>query len=60
MFSVTGMKNSQLSEKAPTPVKKIGIYDVFGESGSAKELIAKYKLDATGIYEQVKASLCDE
>ena len=25
-----------LSEKAPTPVKKIGIYDVFGESGPAK------------------------
>ncbi len=46
-----------LSEKAPTPVKKIGIYDVFGESGPAKELIAKYKLDAAGICEQIKEVL---
>ena len=46
-----------LSEKAPTPVKKIGIYDVFGESGPAKELIAKYKLDAAGICEQIKETL---
>ncbi len=46
-----------LSEKAPTPVKKIGIYDVFGESGPAKELIAKYKLDAAGICKQIKDEL---
>ena len=46
-----------LSEKAPTPVKKIGVYDVFGESGPAKELIAKYKLDAAGICEQIKEVL---
>jgi len=42
-----------LSEKAPTPVKKIGIYDVFGESGPAKELIRKYRLDAEGITKQI-------
>lgn len=46
-----------LSEKMPTPVKKIGVYDEFGESGPAVELLAKYKLDSAGIYEQIKAWL---
>ena len=46
-----------LSEKHPTPVKKIGMYDVFGESGSASALIHKYQLDAEGIYNQIKAFL---
>lgn len=44
-----------LSEKAPTRVMKIGIYDVFGESGPAVELIRKYGLDAESIYKKVKA-----
>ena len=44
-----------LSEKLPTPVKKIGMYDVFGESGSAAALVAKYGLDAEGVYNSVKA-----
>ena len=44
-----------LSEKAPTPVKKIGIQDVFGESGPAVALLEKYQLDAEGIYKQIKA-----
>ncbi len=43
-----------LSEKAPTPVCKIGINDVFGESGPAVELVKKYGLDADGIYAKVK------
>ncbi len=43
-----------LSEKLPTPVKKIGVYDVYGESGPAVQLLAKYKLDGPGVYEQVK------
>ena len=42
-----------LSECAPTPVKKIGMYDVFGESGSAVKLLEKYKLDGKGVYEQI-------
>jgi transketolase len=46
-----------LSAQAPTPVLKIGIQDVFGESGAAAALIKKYKLDGDGIYEQVKAWL---
>ncbi len=44
-------------ENAPAPVYKIGIRDRFCESGPAVELIHKYKLDAEGIYEQVKANL---
>ena len=43
-----------LSEKAPTPVLRIGINDVFGESGTAAELVAKYGLDGEGIYAKVK------
>ena len=46
-----------LSAKAPVPVLRIGINDVFGESGSAAALIKKYKLDGEGVYEQIKAWL---
>lgn len=44
-----------LSEQAPTKVMKIGINDVFGESGPAAGLIKKYGLDAESIYKKVKA-----
>jgi len=44
-----------LAEKAPTKVCKIGMYDKFGESGSAGQLVAKYGLDGDGIYAKVKA-----
>ena len=43
-----------LAEKCPVPAKKIGVQDVFGESGPAAALLAKYKLDGEGVYEQVK------
>ena len=43
-----------LSEKAPVPVKRIGVNDVFGESGPATALLEKYGLDAEGIYKQIK------
>ena len=44
-----------LSAKYPVPVKKLGMQDVFGESGSASQLVEKYKLDGKGVYEDVKA-----
>ncbi len=44
-----------LSQNAPTPVLKIGVNDVYGESGPALKLIAKYGLDAEGIYTKVKS-----
>jgi transketolase len=43
-----------LSAKAPTPVLKIGMQDVFGESGPAVKLLEKYGLNAEGIYNQIK------
>ena len=43
-----------LCEKQPTSVLKIGVKDVFGESGSAVKLLEKYKLDGQGVYEQIK------
>ncbi len=43
-----------LSAKYPSPVKKVGIQDVFGESGPAAELVKKYGLDAEGVYKAVK------
>lgn len=46
-----------LCESYPVPVKKIGIQDVFGESGPAKELVVKYGLDAQGIYKSIKEFL---
>ncbi|MBP3900250.1 MAG: transketolase family protein [Blautia sp.] len=46
-----------LSENCPVPVKRIGIRDVFGESGSAGALLKKYKLDGEGIYSQIKEFL---
>lgn len=46
-----------LSEKAPTRVLKIGINDVFGESGSAQILVEKYGLDGKGVYSKIKEFL---
>lgn len=46
-----------LSEKAPTKVCKIGVYDRFGESGSAAALVEKFGLDAQGVYAKTKEFL---
>jgi transketolase len=46
-----------LSENYPTKVTRIGMNDVFGESGPAKELLHKYKLDADGIYERIVSEM---
>ena len=46
-----------LSEKAPTPVLRIGVNDEFGQSGPGGELIKLYGLDAEGIYKKVKTFL---
>ena len=50
-----GAVSECLSEKCPTRMLRIGMNDVFGESGSAGALVKKYGLDADGIYEKVKA-----
>ncbi|MBP3718943.1 MAG: transketolase family protein [Eubacterium sp.] len=46
-----------LAEESPSPLYRIGVRDTFGESGPAVELLHKYKLDAEGIYEQIKANI---
>lgn len=46
-----------ICENYPTSVQKIGINDVYGESGTAAELIKKYGLDSEGIYKQIKSRL---
>lgn len=46
-----------LAELAPTPVKKIGVQDTFGQSGTADQLMAFYGLDAEGVYKTTKEFL---
>ncbi len=38
-----------LAEKLPTPVKRLGLHDVFGHSGTAGELLHEFGLDGAGI-----------
>ncbi len=45
---------SLLSEKLPTPVRRIGVQDSFGESGPAAQLLEKYGLTASHIVEVAK------
>ena len=46
-----------LAEQCPVPVKKVGVEDVFGESGPAVDLLAKYGLDAAGVERAVRELL---
>ena len=43
-----------LSEKLPTPVRRIGVQDVFGRSGPAKEVLERYGLSAANIVKVAK------
>ena len=45
------------ADKCPKKICRIGIQDTYAESGDANKLMAKYKLDGEGVYEQVKAAL---
>jgi transketolase len=42
-----------LSQKLPLPIEMIGMKDSFGESGTPKELMAKYEMDANAIVKAV-------
>lgn len=46
-----------LSERHPVPIKRLGVQDQFGQSGSPEELIAHYRLDSSNIEEAVKLFL---
>lgn len=48
-----------LCEQAPTPLVKIGVQDVFGESGPGAELLHVYGLDAAHIAETVRAAFSE-
>lgn len=43
-----------LSEKCPTPVKRIGVNDEFGHSGPAKDLLKQFGLSAENIVKTAK------
>ena len=46
-----------LSEKHPVPVKRFGIQDQFGQSGTPEELLAHYGLDAAHIRDAVRGMI---
>ncbi len=46
-----------LAELAPTPVKRIGVPDVFGTSGTANQLMEYFGLDGQGVYKTTKEFL---
>ena len=46
-----------LAEQCPVPVKKVGVQDVYGESGPAVDLLKKYGLDADGVERAVRELL---
>ena len=46
-----------VSEECPVIVKKVGVKDVFGESGTPAELLEKYGLTAKHIVESVREAL---
>lgn len=46
-----------LSEVHPTKVKKLGLYDKFGQSGKANELLEKYELTAAKLVAMIKENM---
>ena len=46
-----------LSEKLPTPIKRVGVQDVFGQSGPAAEVLKYYGLCAENIVNVAKSML---
>ncbi|MCD7787387.1 MAG: transketolase family protein [Firmicutes bacterium] len=52
-----GAVSELLSEKLPTPVVKLGINDVFGQSGPAKALLGFYGLTAENVAAKAKAAI---
>jgi len=44
-----------LSEKHPVPVRRLGVQDAFGQSGTPDELLAHYGLDASRVKDAVSS-----
>jgi transketolase len=49
-----GAVSEILVEKYPVPMRRVGVNDVFGESGETEELMVKYGLTADHIAEEVE------
>lgn len=49
-----------ISAKNAAKVLKIGVQDIFGQSGSGAELIKEYGLDSESILKKIKGFLCDK
>ncbi|WP_319370110.1 transketolase family protein [uncultured Ilyobacter sp.] len=52
-----GAVSEFLGETHPTLIKKIGIYDKFGQSGTGTELLEKYELTAEKIMSVIKENI---
>lgn len=52
-----GLLSEVFAENHPTPLERIGLQDVFGESGKPEELLVKYKMDAPAICAAVKKAI---
>ena len=48
-----------LAENCPVPVKRLGIADHFGQSGTPEELLKHYGLDMSAIFDAVKGFVKD-
>lgn len=46
-----------VSEACPVPVLRVGVKDVFGESGTPNELLERYGLTAEAIVQKVKSAI---
>ena len=54
MGGLGGAISEVLAKNMPTPMEFIGLQNTFAESGTPKELMAKYKMDKNAIKEAVK------
>lgn len=52
-----GMLAEVFAEEIPTPLVRIGLQDIFGESGKPEELLSKYHMDTPAIKEAVKMAI---
>ena len=52
-----GAATAEAISEQPVPLLRIGVNDIFGESGGAQELMVKYGLTADNIAAQVKAAI---
>ena len=52
-----GAVSELLSEECPVPVLKLGVYDTFGHSGPAAELLDEFGLRAVNIADKAKRAV---